>query len=128
MITDVSAGVLVSVETRFESALSHPLNENFVFSYHITLENKNDFAIQLLRRHWFIFDSCGIHREVEGPGVVGEQPVLLPGEKYTYRSACDLRTERGRMKGFYTMQRLGNKGFFNVRIPEFRLETFYSLN
>jgi ApaG protein len=128
MITEVSSGVIISVDTKYEMILSHPLNQNFVFSYSIEMENRNDFSIQLLRRHWFIYDSCGIHREVEGPGVVGEQPVLLPGEKFSYRSACDLRTERGKMKGFYTMQTIGNKGFFNVRVPEFILETPYSCN
>jgi ApaG protein len=128
MQTALSSGIKVSLETRYEQGFSSPLTDNYVFSYFITVENQNDFAVQLMRRHWFIFDSSGIKREVEGPGVVGEQPVLKPGEHYTYNSACDLLSMRGTMSGFYTMIRLDDQSVLRVEIPQFKLETPVSLN
>jgi ApaG protein len=128
MLTQVSSGVKISVDVRYEENLSSILMESFVFSYHITVENQNDFPVQLLRRHWFIFDSIALKREVEGPGVVGETPVILPGEFYHYSSACDLRSMRGTMHGFYTMQRYGEKEFLQVRVPQFMLEVPFCMN
>jgi ApaG protein len=128
MQTAVSSGVKVSLETRYEQKFSSPLTDNYVFSYFIRIENQNDFPVQLIRRHWFIFDSCGIKREVEGPGVVGEQPVIAPGESYSYNSACDLLSMRGTMHGFYTMIRVSDQSNFRVEIPRFRMETPISLN
>jgi ApaG protein len=75
----------------------------------------------LHRRHWYIFDSNGSYREVEGEGVVGVQPTLQPGEKYHYVSGCNLRTEMGKMKGNYQMENLNNKKIFAVNIPEFEM-------
>jgi ApaG protein len=120
--------VRITVHPRYEENLSYAGENCFVFSYHITLENQNDFPVQLLRRHWHIFDSVAIKREVEGPGVVGETPVIQPGEFYTYQSACDLHSMRGSMHGYYSMQRLGDTQVFNVRVPKFRLEVPYGLN
>ncbi len=128
MLTEVTSGVRISVVTRYEDKLSSPLMESYVFSYHITIENQNDFPIQLLRRHWFIFDSIAIHREVEGPGVVGETPIILPGEFYQYSSACDLRSTRGTMSGYYTMQQPGSNVLLQVKIPKFSLEVPHGLN
>lgn len=128
MQTAVSSGIKVSLETRYEPKFSSPLTDNYVFSYFITIENQNEYAVQLVRRHWFIFDSCGIRREVEGPGVVGEQPVLGPGEFYSYSSACDLLSMRGTMHGFYTMTRIQDQVTFRVEIPRFRMEAPVSLN
>ncbi len=128
MLTEVTSGIRISVDCRFEDRLSSPLLDSYVFSYHITIENQNDFPVQLLRRHWFIFDSVAINREVEGPGVVGETPLIQPGEYYRYNSACDLRSMRGTMRGFYMMQQLGKKDCFHVNIPTFKLEVPYSLN
>ncbi len=69
------------------------------------------------RRNWQIFDSNGTHREVEGEGVVGVQPVIEPGETYQYVSGCNLRTEMGKMMGSYQMENLHNKQLFDVDIP-----------
>ena len=128
MQTVVSSGIKVSLETKYEQKFSSPLTDNYVFSYFITIENQNEYEVQLIRRHWFIFDSCGIRREVEGPGVVGEQPVIAPGATYSYQSACDLLSMRGTMHGFYTVQRLPDRVPFRVEIPRFRMETPVSLN
>jgi ApaG protein len=128
MLTEVTSGVRISVEVRYEENLSSALMESYVFSYHITVENQNDFPVKLLRRHWYIFDSIAIKREVEGPGVVGETPVIMPGEFYRYSSACDLRSIRGTMAGYYTMQQPGKRDFIQVKIPKFTLEVPHSKN
>ncbi len=117
----VSEGVKVSVETFYQSDYSNPVQSEFVFAYRITLENHNSFAVKLHRRHWYIFDSNGSHREVEGEGVIGVQPSLLPGETYQYVSGCNLRTEMGKMYGTYQMENLHSKQMFDVSIPSFEM-------
>jgi len=128
MLTEVTSGVRISVQPVYEPGISSPLLDSYVFSYHITIENQNDFPIQLQRRHWYIFDSIGINREVEGPGVVGQQPVINPGEFFTYSSACDLRSIRGTMHGYFTMQRLQSTEFLRVTVPQFKLEVPHGMN
>ena len=90
-----------------------------MFAYRVTIENHNPFSIQLLRRHWFIFDSNGEHKEVEGEGVIGIQPILQPSENYQYVSGCNLKTEMGKMHGTYLMENQNNKERFYVNIPSF---------
>jgi ApaG protein len=119
MISKISEGVEISVEIFYQSDYSNPLNQEFMFAYRITIENHNNFTVKLLRRHWFIFDSNGEHREVEGEGVIGIQPVLKPGETYQYVSGCNLKTEMGRMHGTYLMENQHNKETFKVNIPSF---------
>lgn len=119
MVSKISEGVEISVETFFQSDYSNPLNGEYMFAYRITIENHNNFTLKLLRRHWHIFDSNGEHREVEGEGVVGVQPILRPGEHYQYVSGCNLRTEMGRMHGSYLMENQDTKTFFDVNIPSF---------
>jgi len=117
----ISEGVQVSVDTFYQPDYSNPLQSEFMFAYRITLENHNSFPIKLHRRNWQIFDSNGTHREVEGEGVVGVQPVLKPGESYQYVSGCNLRTEMGKMKGTYQMENLNSKLMFEVDIPAFEM-------
>lgn len=119
MISKISEGVEISVEIFYRSDYSNPLNHEFMFAYRITLENHNNFTLKLLRRHWFIFDSNGEHREVEGEGVIGIQPILKPGETYQYASGCNLKTEMGKMHGTYQMENQNNKQIFKVNIPSF---------
>lgn len=119
MISKISEGVEISVEIFYQSDYSNPLNQEFMFAYRITIENHNNFTVKLLRRHWFIFDSNGEHREVEGEGVIGIQPTLKPGETYQYVSGCNLKTEMGRMHGTYLMENQHNKETFKVNIPSF---------
>lgn len=121
MVSKISAGIEITVEVFYQADYSNPLKGEFMFAYRITIENHNKFAVQLLRRHWFIFDSNAEHREVEGEGVVGVQPVLAPGEQYTYVSGCNLKTEMGKMHGSYTMQNQHSKQSFTVPIPSFDL-------
>ncbi|MGC4037362.1 MAG: Co2+/Mg2+ efflux protein ApaG [Chitinophagaceae bacterium] len=121
MTSTISEGVEVSVETFYQPDYSNPLQLEFMFAYRISIENHNSFAVKLHRRHWNIFDSNGTSREVEGEGVVGVQPTLTPGEKYTYVSGCNLRSEMGRMSGTYQMENLNNKSMFEVNIPAFEM-------
>ena len=124
MVSMISEGVEVCVETFFQQDYSNPMQSEYMFAYRIAIENHNSFPVKLHRRHWHIFDSNGTYREVEGEGVVGVQPVLSPGEKYQYVSGCNLRTEMGRMHGTYQMENLNSKSFFDVNIPAFRASIY----
>lgn len=128
MVTAITHGVKISVETIYQDEHSNPGNEHFMFAYRIEIENLSDFAIQLMRRKWSIFDSNGSVREVEGEGVVGVQPVIEPGQSYAYVSGCNLKTDIGSMKGYYSMVRLVDETTFTVDIPEFELIVPYKLN
>jgi len=128
MVTAITQGVKISVETIYQDEHSNPANEHFMFAYRIEVENLSDYAIQLMRRKWSIFDSNGTVREVEGEGVVGVQPVIEPGQSYAYVSGCNLKTEIGSMEGFYSMIRLVDHTTFKVDIPQFQLIVPYKLN
>lgn len=128
MVNQVTEGVRITVETGYEERYSDVDNANFVFTYRITIENTNDFAVQLLSRHWDIFDSNGELTTVDGEGVVGKQPILHPGEYYNYESACNLKTTIGRMGGYYNMVRVPDNKKLRVEIPEFELAVPFMLN
>ncbi len=128
MVTAITQDVKISVETIYQDEHSNPANEHYMFAYRIEIENLSDYSIQLMRRRWFIFDSNGSVREVEGEGVVGIQPVIEPGKNYAYVSGCNLKTDIGSMKGHYTMTRLVDDTPFMVDIPEFQLIVPYKLN
>ncbi len=128
MVTQITKGVKITVRTRFQPAHSRPEMRHFLFTYKILIENRSEYTVQLLRRHWHIFDSNGEHREVEGDGVVGQQPVLMPNEVYEYESACNLVTDIGKMRGIYEMMRIMDKQTFEVEIPEFKLIAPQRLN
>jgi ApaG protein len=128
MTTQVTNDIRVTVETRFQELYSDPSKMYYLFTYKITIENTGDYDVQLLRRNWSIFDSISEHRNVEGAGVVGQQPVLRPREVYEYESACNLKSELGKMHGFYTFERLVDGEQFKVSIPEFRMTVPCRLN
>lgn len=128
MATRITKGIQITVRTSFQSAFSRPEMSHFLFTYRILIENRSEYSIQLLRRHWYIFDSNGEHREVEGDGVVGQQPILMTNEVYEYESACNLITDMGKMRGTYEMMRIIDKETFEVDIPEFKLIAPQRLN
>lgn len=128
MTTALTSGVKISVESLYRKDLSNIENELFFFNYRIVIENKNSFDIQLKSRYWYIFDSLNPSREVEGEGVVGEQPILLPGQKHVYVSGCDLHSEIGYMKGYYIFERVDTKETFKVEVPRFELFAKLKLN
>ncbi|MFN4881927.1 MAG: Co2+/Mg2+ efflux protein ApaG [Bacteroidota bacterium] len=128
MLTKITNGVKISVETFYQPEYSQPLNNEFMFAYRITISNESEYTVKLLRRNWVVFDSNGVVREVEGDGVVGQQPVIEPGESHQYVSGSHLRTEMGKMKGYYTMERLIDGKLFKVEIPEFPLLVPFKMN
>ncbi len=128
MISKISGGVKISVETFYQPEYSNPLNSEFMFAYKITIENNNEFSVKLLRRHWFIYDSDGSKREVEGEGVVGIQPVITPSTSYHYISGCNLRSEMGKMMGTYLLENVNNKNTFDVAIPAFEMQAPFKMN
>ncbi|WP_347156865.1 Co2+/Mg2+ efflux protein ApaG [Pontibacter chitinilyticus] len=128
MDTKTTQGVKVTVTTNYLPDYSSPVQQHFVFAYKIKIENNSEFTVKLLRRHWYIHDSTGVVREVEGEGVVGQQPTLEPGESHEYVSGCNLKTGMGKMRGTYLMERLVDGKQFNASIPEFTLIVPYKLN
>jgi ApaG protein len=121
MVTSVTQGIKITVRATYQENYSRPEEDHFLFTYRITIENTSEYTVQLMRRHWFIYDSSGEHREVEGEGVVGQQPILMPGDVYEYESACNLTTDIGNMHGTYLMERQVDKLRFYVNIPEFEM-------
>jgi len=119
MVTEITQGVKVTVETEYQPSYSSPSQYHYVFTYRITIENQSDFTIQLMRRHWHIHDAAFLEREVEGDGVVGQQPVLEPGQTHQYVSGCNLKSGIGKMVGTYQMERVVDGAQFIVNIPEF---------
>src|SRR3954468_24974099 len=99
MVKISTNNIYISVEVKYWPRHSMPCENHYFFVYYITIENKSDSAVQLLRRHWDICDSNGDKRVVDGVGVVGETPVLEPGQAFEYNSGCNLATEIGYMKG-----------------------------
>lgn len=128
MVSRVTDGVKVSVESFYQPDYSNPLNNEYMFAYRITIENRNEYPVKLLRRHWFIFDSNASQKEVEGEGVVGVQPQINAGEQYQYISGCNLKTEMGRMYGTYLMEDLTTRKQFTVNIPSFDMVVPFKMN
>ncbi|OAQ41735.1 Co2+/Mg2+ efflux protein ApaG [Pedobacter psychrophilus] len=128
MVIKITDGVKVSVETTYQPEYSNPANEHYMFAYKVMIENLGEYSVQLLSRHWDIFDSNGTKREVEGEGVVGLQPIIEPGQFHEYVSGCNLKTDMGIMKGTYQMKRLVDNDLFDVKIPEFNLVAPFKLN
>ena len=113
-------GIRVEVSPRFSLADSDPAEGTFVFSYTINMANESEATAQLLFRHWRIHDAAGDDSMVDGEGVVGEQPVLAPGESHEYQSYCVLRSPVGFMEGHYTFVR-DDGDRFKVEVPRFHL-------
>lgn len=113
-------GITIRVAVNFLPEQSEIEKERWFWAYHIRIENSGDMACQLLTRRWLIRDARGALQVVEGEGVVGEQPVVKPGESYDYVSGCPLSTSSGSMIGSFNM--IGEDGSrFDVAIPKFRL-------
>ncbi|WP_400193934.1 Co2+/Mg2+ efflux protein ApaG [Hymenobacter sp. B81] len=128
MNSTTTQGVTVSVSTSYLPDYSSPQQEHFVFAYKIDIRNHGEYTVKLLRRHWHIHDANGVVREVEGEGVVGQQPTLEPGDAHQYVSGCNLKTGIGKMRGTYLMERVADGRTFEVNIPEFTLVVPFRLN
>ena len=114
-------GVRVQVRSNYLPERSSPRDSHYFFTYRIRISNVGEETVQLVSRHWIITDGDGHVEEVQGPGVVGEQPVLEPGESFEYSSFCPLPTPIGSMEGTYTMRRADGTTF-EARIGTFVLE------
>lgn len=111
----------VEVEPFYLADRSEPEEMRYVWGYRVTIANNSEETVQLMARYWRITDGLGRTEEVRGPGVVGEQPELNPGDSFQYTSGCPLRTPSGIMVGHYTMR--GSHGrLFDVEIPAFSLD------
>jgi ApaG protein len=128
MVTEVTEGIKVSVETEYQAAYSSPSQYHYVFTYRISIENNSEYTIQLLRRHWYIHDAGFNQREVEGEGVVGQQPILEPGQSHQYVSGCNLKSGIGKMVGTYLMERVVDGSRLQINIPEFTMVAPLRLN
>jgi ApaG protein len=127
MYYEITQGIEVQVEPAYMAEESQPEASQFVFSYKVTITNKGETEVQLISRHWAITDGAGVVHEVKGPGVVGEQPRLAPGQKHQYSSFCPLPTPTGNMRGTFQMiNSLGAK--FDVKIPLFFLRDLRSIH
>lgn len=123
----ITNGVRVHVESTFDPQRSR-INENqWFFLYTITIANEGSRRVQLMSRHWIITDEAGRVEEVRGTGVVGEQPVLEPGETFEYTSGCPLPTPTGTMQGSYQMRTEGGDTF-EAEIAPFLLSEPYLIN
>ncbi|WP_293881811.1 Co2+/Mg2+ efflux protein ApaG [Sphingomonas sp.] len=115
-------GLTVRVSVSYLPEQSNPGSARWFWAYHIRVENDCDMAVQLMTRHWIIADGRGAKHEVEGDGVVGEQPVILPGASFDYVSGCPLPTPSGSMVGSFGV--VGEDGStFDIAVPRFQLTT-----
>ena len=127
MSTAITNGIRVTVSTVYVASQSAPAAHRYVFAYTIRIANEGTAITQLKSRHWIITHGSGKVEEVRGPGVVGQQPVLQPGEHFEYTSGCVLETPRGTMRGTYEMRTSNGEGF-DADIATFELAMPYSLN
>jgi ApaG protein len=123
----VTRGIRVSVLSEYAPDRSEPSRSQWFFLYTITIANEGPETVQLLSRHWIITDGTGQVEEVKGPGVVGQQPILSPGESFTYTSGCPLTTPFGTMEGTYQMVNRSAE-MFDVKIGPFTLSEPYTVH
>jgi ApaG protein len=128
MYTEETRGIRVIVEPSYLREESRPQEGLYLFAYKVTLVNTGSEMIQLLSRHWIITDANGQTREVQGEGVIGQQPVLGPGVTYEYSSFSPLPTPMGKMRGSYLMKNLTSGETFKARIPLFFLRDLRDFN
>ncbi|HXS38855.1 MAG TPA: Co2+/Mg2+ efflux protein ApaG [Stellaceae bacterium] len=122
MYAETTRSIRVTVKPYYLEDQSSPTDNRYVWAYHVRIENRGAETVQLRRRHWRITDAMGRMQEVRGPGVVGEQPVLAPGQSYEYTSGTPLPTPSGIMVGSYDME-LPDGECFAVAIPAFSLDS-----
>lgn len=126
--TAITQGIKITVNVVFRDDISDLESDSFFFNYEIQIQNCNDFDVQLIHRNWYIFDSLNEINLVSGEGVIGETPILRKDEVFSYVSGCELYSEVGYMKGYYTFKNLENEQLFQVLIPKFNLEFPGKLN
>lgn len=128
MVQQVTRGIKISIETNFEGTFYRNYRIHFAFGYRITIENQSKNSVQLISRFWRIKDALNHTEIVEGEGVIGQKPVLKPGESHTYKSGSLLTSPFGSMSGFYSMVNFTSSRKFRVAIPSFQLSAPFALN
>jgi ApaG protein len=123
----VTNDIRVEVLSRYSPENSRTLQNAWVFGYTVRITNQGSETVQLLSRHWIITDALDHIEEVRGPGVIGQQPVLAPGESFKYSSWCPLKTPTGMMRGTYQMARAGGSQF-DIEIAPFALRAPYTVH
>ncbi len=123
----ITDGIRVTVASQYLAEQSHPISQRYAFAYTVRIENESSRVVQLVSRHWVVTHGDGKVEEVRGAGVVGEQPVLRPGQSFKYTSGCVLRTPRGTMHGTYQMLETDGRTL-EAAIARFALEMPYALN
>ena len=122
MYERMTHGVRVAVKPAYLDDQSDPDQDQYLWAYTVTIENRGKETVQLLSRYWHITDAMGRVQEARGPGVVGAQPVIPPGERFEYTSGCPLSTASGHMVGRYQMRTASGEAF-EAEIPAFLLES-----
>jgi ApaG protein len=128
VIQQITKGIKISVETKFEGSFLKDQISHHAFMYFITIENQSKDVVQLLSRHWKILESLSRPQYVNGNGVVGKKPVIKPGESHTYQSGSLITSPLGSMTGTYIMINFSTAKKFNVDVPSFKLSVPHILN
>ena len=128
MVQQVTKGIKISVETSYEGAFNKNRSIHYAFVYQITIKNESKELVQLLTREWQILDALNHAETVIGEGVIGQKPIIKPGDSYSYSSGCILTSPYGAMHGYYNMINLTTSTFFKVTIPSFKLNATFALN
>ena len=128
MIEQITKGIKISIESEFEGTFYKDDCIHYAFSYDVIIENQSHEVAQLIARKWNIMEALNENEIVIGEGVVGEKPILIPGDRHTYSSGCVLKSPFGAMKGSYLMVNLSNSKQFKVTIPTFKLNASIAQN
>ena len=128
MVTAITNDIKIIVVVEFQQKQPNGIVMENIFAYRITIENHSEQTIKLLRRHWYITDCTHAQREVEGEGVVGLQPIIEPGNRHQYVSGCNIKSDFGKMYGFYSFEQLVDGKALKVVIPAFNLIVPYRMN
>lgn len=128
MVQQITKGIKISVETKYEGSFYKNYKIQYAFGYRVTIENQSKDSVQLNARHWKIYDALNNLEIVSGEGVIGKKPVLKPGESHTYTSGCLLTSPFGAMSGHYSMVNFTTTKKFKVIIPTFKLSAPFAIN
>ena len=128
MIEQVTKGIKISIETEFEGTFYKNDSLHYAFSYEITIKNQSNETAQLIARKWNIMEALNDNEIVIGEGVVGQKPILVPGDRHVYKSGCVLKSPFGAMKGSYLMENPISAKQFKVTIPTFKLSASFAQN
>ncbi len=128
MVQQVTQGIKISVETNFEGSFYKNYKMQYAFKYTVTIENQSKNSVQLYTRHWEIMDALNNVETINGEGVIGQKPILKPGESHNYTSGCLLAAPFGAMTGHYSMVNFTTTKKIIVNIPTFKLSAPFAIN